>query len=133
MVSFASLLQQCSLGLCVLFALSSWSTDRPADVILGRWLFPARQSTVEVYREGGKYFGRIVEVGEAYQHRVAANQLLFSNLTYNGKEWNGGKLIHPSTGTHYDVAIQVSSAQTINVTVYKGFRCFQKNYQLVRK
>ncbi|WP_019989266.1 DUF2147 domain-containing protein [Rudanella lutea] len=120
-------------GIAILLLLGSWSSGRNADLILGSWLFPARQSTIEVYRENGQYFGRIVEVGAAYQHKLSGNRLLFTNLTFNGKEWSGGKLIHPSSGTHYDVAIQLTNSYTLNVTVYKGLRCFQKNYQLVRK
>lgn len=120
-------------GLTLLFVSGGWTTNRSADLILGRWLFPARESTVEVYQEGGRYFGRIVAVGEAYKTKIPENKLLFTNLVYNGKEWNGGKLIHPSTNTHYDVAIQVENQHTLNVTVYKGLRCFQRNYKLVRK
>lgn len=120
-------------GLTILFLSSGWTSNRSADLILGRWLFPARQSTVEVYREGDKYYGRIVDVGEAYKAKIPENKLLFTNLSYNGKEWNGGKLIHPSTDTKYDVAIQLENPQTLNVTVFKGLRCFQINYKLVRK
>lgn len=122
-----------SFGLTLLFLLGGWTMNRSADLILGRWFFPARESTVEVYQERGRYFGRIIAVGEAYKAKIPENQLLFTNLVYNGKEWSGGKLIHPSTGTSYDVAIQLENPQTLNVTVYKGLRCFQRNYKLTRK
>ncbi len=121
------------LGLTILLISGGWARNRSADLILGRWLFPARESTVEVYQEGGRYFGRIIAVGDAYKEKMPENKLLFTDLVYSGTEWNGGKLIHPSTNTSYDVAIQLENPQTLNVTVYKGLRCLQRNYKLIRK
>lgn len=109
-------------------------TDRRGDVILGRWLFPARGSSIEVYRAGDQYFGRIAEVGGTGQTQfgLSKNQLLIQNLTYNGSGWSGGELIHPKTGTHFDIDLTLRDAQTIRATVYKGCRWLHKEYVLTR-
>ena len=119
----------------VLFPFSGQSSsDRTADQILGRWLFPAKGSSIEVYRSGDRYFGRIADVSATGQNQfgLAKNQLLISNLSFDGKNWSGGELIHPKTGTHFDIDIKMSDSQTLTATVYKGCRWVHKEFVLTR-
>ncbi|GAB4012399.1 hypothetical protein GCM10028808_28390 [Spirosoma migulaei] len=110
------------------------SADHTGDQILGRWLFPARGSSVEVYKSGDRYFGRIFEVSPTGKHQfgVAKNQLLMQNLSFDGKGWSGGELIHPKTGNHFDIELQLLDSQTLTARVYKGFRWLHKEYVLTR-
>lgn len=125
------------LSLLLLFLLpisGKSSTDHSGDQILGRWLFPARGSSVEVYKSGDRYFGRIFDVSPTGKNQfgVAKNQLLMQNLAFDGKGWSGGELIHPKTGNHFDIELQLLNSQTLTARVYKGFKWLHKEYVLTR-
>lgn len=110
-------------------------TGLPADSILGRWYYPARQSSIEVYRMGNHYNARITEIGPQWQKGNGSlkGQVILSDLTFKGNEWSDGELIHPETGLHFNAALTLKDAQTLMVTVYKGMRCFRKEFTLVRQ
>ncbi|GAA4404900.1 hypothetical protein GCM10023187_22770 [Nibrella viscosa] len=121
--------------LLALLSVNGYSVSQPADAIVGRWFFPARQSSIELYRSGDRYFGRITEVGGNWKGKFngTKDQLVLTNLTFNGREWSGGELIHPQTGSRYDVALSMQNPQNVLVTVYKGVRLLHKEYELVRE
>lgn len=133
--------KQRKLWVLSLFLLCLWpdsgksSIDRTADQILGRWRFPGRGSTIDVYRTGDRYYGRIAEVSPTglKQFGLAKDQLLIINLTYDGKGWSGGELIHPKTGNHLDVEISLRDSKTASAIVYKGWRLLHKEYVLTRQ
>lgn len=104
------------------------------DRIVGRWYFPMRESDIEIYRENGRYFAKIVAVSEATTAEFGAmnNKMLLTDLTFNKNEWAGGKIIHPQTGSRFDVFLKLSNANTLVVTAYKGCRLFSRAYMLTR-
>lgn len=110
------------------------STDYKGDQILGRWLFPAKGSSVEIYRSGNQYFARIADVAMAGQQQfgITKDKLLMSNLSFDGKNWSGGELIHPRTGTHFSIELELQDARTLNARVYKGLRWLNKEFTLTR-
>lgn len=114
--------------------LGNSSTDRTADQILGRWEFPGRGSTIDVYRTGDRYYGRIADVSATGSKNfgLEKNQLLIINLSFDGKGWSGGELIHPRTGNHLDVEISLRDSKTASAIVYKGWRWLHKEYVLTR-
>lgn len=111
------------------------STDRTADQILGRWLFQSQGSSIELYRTGNRYFGRVVEVSPMGQQQMglAKNQLIVKNLTFDGRGWSGGELINPKTGNRFGVELRMRDSQTLTASVYKGFRWLHKEYVLTRQ
>lgn len=121
-----------------LFCLPVWgksSVDLTGDQILGYWLFPAKGSSVELYRSGNRYYGRIADVTSTgkQQFGIQKNQLLMSDLVFDGTGWSGGTLIHPRTGNHFDIEIKMVDSQTLSAKVYKGFRWIGKEFVLTRK
>ncbi|GAB3498280.1 hypothetical protein GCM10027341_19670 [Spirosoma knui] len=111
------------------------SADRTGDQILGRWLFPSKGSSVDVYRLGSRYFARVAEVDQAGQknYGLAKDKVLISNLAFNGRVWTDGELIHPKTGTALDVELRMSDQQTMTVTLYKGIKLLHKKFDMTRK
>ncbi|GAB3999463.1 hypothetical protein GCM10028807_49730 [Spirosoma daeguense] len=110
------------------------SADRSADQILGRWLFPAKGSSVEVYRNGDRYFARIADVSQTGSQffGLEKDQLLMRDLVFDGKSWSGGELIHPKTGQHFGIELKLVDAQTMTATVYKGCKWLHKEFVLTR-
>ncbi|MEZ0483608.1 DUF2147 domain-containing protein [Fibrella aquatica] len=127
------------LGLCLLLCLVATtvgqSTDASADRILGRWLFPKKQTCVEIYRENGRYYGRMAAISAscANDYGDINNQVVLTNLSYAKDEWKGGTMVHPSSGTKFDVEMRLTNANTLVATVYKGVRFINKELVLTRQ
>ena len=138
-MSLISLRNQRYFWACVLLILlpitGKSSIDRTADQILGIWEFPGRGSTVELYRTGDRYYGRIADVSPTGQERfgLTKNQLLISNLGFDGSGWSGGELIHPKTGIHFSLEVTMIDSKTLNARIYKGFRWIHKEFVLTRE
>jgi uncharacterized protein (DUF2147 family) len=121
--------------LCLVVTTVSQSTDAGADRILGRWLFPKKQTCVEIYRENGLYFGRMAEVSASASASYGniQNKIVLTNLAYADNEWAGGSMIHPSSGARFSVVMRLSDPNTLVATVYKGVRFISKDLVLTRQ
>ncbi|MCK8495609.1 MULTISPECIES: hypothetical protein [Spirosoma] len=94
------------LAFLLFFMLGGISGVPQADQILGRWLFPSKGSSVEIYRIGARYFARVAEVDQAGEknYGLVRDKPLIRNLTYDGQAWSAGELEHPKTGViHTDL------------------------------
>lgn len=126
-------------GLCLLLCLvvttAGQSTDASADRILGRWLFPKKQTCVEIYRENGRYFGRMAAVSASFASSYGniKDRVVLTNLSYADNQWKGGTMIHPSSGNKFDVDMHMTNANTLVATVYKGIRFVSKELVLTRQ
>ncbi|UHG93745.1 DUF2147 domain-containing protein [Spirosoma oryzicola] len=120
--------------LIVLFLLSA-VVDQPADQLIGRWQFPSKGSSVDVYRQAGLYFARVAEVDQAGEQNfgLVKDSLLIRNLQYDGELWSKGRLIHPKTGIALNVEIAMVKPNTITVTVYKGLKLFHRKFEMTRQ
>jgi len=124
-----------ALLLCLVLTTAGQSSDTSADRILGRWLFPKKQTCVEIYRENGRYFGRMAAISAscASDYGNIKNQVVLTNLSYTQNEWKGGTMIHPTSGSKFDVELRMTSPNTLVATVYKGVRFINKELVLTRQ
>ena len=121
--------------LCLIAVSTGQSTDTNADRILGRWLFPKKQTCVEIYRENGLYFGRMAKISGSCQASYGdiSNKVVLTNLSYVNNEWTGGSMVHPNSGVKFSVEMRMSDANTVVATVYKGMRFLSKELILTRQ
>nr|ARK11460.1 hypothetical protein A6C57_14645 [Fibrella sp. ES10-3-2-2] len=61
------------------------------------------------------------------------NQVVLTNLSYTQNEWKGGTMIHPTSGSKFDVELRMTSPNTLVATVYKGVRFINKELVLTRQ
>ncbi|TAE27801.1 MAG: DUF2147 domain-containing protein [Cytophagales bacterium] len=110
-------------------------TPPVADALLGRWYVPSRQSTIEFFKTGDRYFARITEVGGSWQkdYADAKGRIIISNLRFTGSEWAGGELIHPGTKTRFDVALSLPTPNTVHAIAYKSVRFLHKDFKMIRQ
>ncbi|HIF89570.1 MAG TPA: DUF2147 domain-containing protein [Candidatus Thioglobus sp.] len=135
------------IGLLFVSAASVANTE--GDRLLGFWFTENDNATVEIYREGDGYFGRIVALknplyaddtttGLAGQAKVDRNNPdpdkqdfpivglnLLRGFAYIGNnKWRKGKIYDPENGKDYDCNIKLKSDGTLSVRGYIGLALF---------
>ena len=116
-----------------------------ADRVVGRWLTKGDDATIEIYRDGRRYHGRIVAIsqplypeghssGRAGQPKMDRNNPdpdkrnqtivglgLLRGFEYSGKNrWVNGKIYNPRDGEDYSCELTLNENGTLDVRGYLG-------------
>lgn len=125
-----------SLLLCFsLTALASVSDD--PEAILGRWLSSKKRNQVQIYKQGTKYYGKLVWMlepndpvtnkpkvdrqnpDEKLRNRPLMNAVLVTNLTYKGNNiWGDGEIYNPEDGKTYNCQVSLKDPNSIDLRGY---------------
>lgn len=108
-----------------------------ADALVGRWLSARKKNQVEIYRQGNKYYGKLVWMAEPddpstkrpkldrqnpdekLRNRPLMHMDIMTNLVYKGNNsWVGGQIYNPEDGKTYDCDITMKDANAINLHGY---------------
>ena len=107
------------LSLILTFAMGQLMAQNGADKILGKWLNEEKDAKVEIYKQGDKFFGKIVwlkdpnrEDGSAklddenpdvkLQSRPIQGLLMLTDFVFDGDdEWEDGEIYDPKSGKTY--------------------------------
>ncbi|GAB4019375.1 hypothetical protein GCM10028808_56920 [Spirosoma migulaei] len=118
-----------------IFCVLGFVPDNQADQIVGRWQFPSRGSSVDIFRKGDFYFARVAEVDQAGEENfgLVKGAILILDLHYDGEVWTGGQLIHPKTGIHLSAEVHLAEPNAINVTIYKGIKLLHRKFTMTRQ
>ncbi len=109
-----------------------------ADDITGIWQNESGKGRVQIFKQNGKYFGRIVWVrdikdangqlkvdkknpDENLRNRPIVGMQMLRDLSYDNGEWSGGKLYNPQDGNEYKCIMKLKDPQTLKVRGYIGF------------
>lgn len=95
------------------------------------------KSTVEIYERGGLLYGKIVDIVEADKrkslctlctgedkNKPVMGLVIIKGLKKDGKEYNGGKIVDPTTGKQYKCFIALEGNDKLNVRGYIGVSLF---------
>lgn len=128
--------------LCILFSMLCFSFLASAktnpDDILGVWLSANGQAHLQIYKEGDKYFGKLVWLkepnnakgtpkvdannpDEALRTKPLLGLVILRNFKYDDDEWSGGRVYDPQNGKDYKCYMKLKDAKTLNVRGYIGF------------
>lgn len=100
------------------FGLGAQSTTAPT----GRWYTVdedtgERKSVVEIYEQGGKYFGRVAEIltdkkdaictecSGAKKNKPILGMVIIEGLQKDGDTWNGGTVFDPNKDATYRLSV----------------------------
>jgi uncharacterized protein (DUF2147 family) len=133
----------------LLFFSAASIANAEGDRLLGFWFTENDNATVELYRQGDAYFGRIAALknplyaddtttGLAGQPKVDRNNPdsdkqnrpivglnLLRDVTYVGNnKWRKGKIYDPENGKDYDCNIKLKNDGSLSVRGYIGFSLF---------
>ncbi len=120
------------LSLLMLFFTMSIASAQtsPADAVLGTWLSADKDGKVQIYKQGNKYFGKLVWMKtprkdtENPDAKLRSKDLqgvvLLNNFEYNGKTWEDGTIYDPKNGKTYSCIIKKKDANTLDIRGYIG-------------
>ena len=125
-----------------LIVLGSFSIKLTAQgEILGTWYNEEKDSKIKVYKENGKYFGKVVWIKNntnddgsspkldsknpdtSKRTRAIIGTQILKNLKWDSddQEWNQGVIYDPKSGKTYDVYARMEAANTLYLKGYIGF------------
>jgi uncharacterized protein (DUF2147 family) len=134
------LMKSAALIALLLFVIPAIAQTDPADLILGKWLNEDKDAHIEVYKEAGKYFGKIVWLNEpnepatglpklddensdvSLQNRPIMGLIILKDFIYDGDgEWEEGTIYDPKNGKTYDCYMVFDDDGILKIRGYIGF------------
>ncbi len=92
------------------------------------------KSIVEIYKQNGKVYGKIVDILNPAKRNVTCDQcpgadkdkpvlgmVIIKGLEKDGDEYNGGTIMDPNNGKVYKCYIELNGANKLDVRGYIGF------------
>ena len=124
----------------VLAVIPAIAQKYPADIIIGKWLNEDKDAHIEVYKDGGKYFGKIIWLkepidtltgkpklddensDEALQSRPVLGLVILKDFIFDGdEEWEDGTIYDPKNGKTYDCYMEIDEEGILKIRGYIGF------------
>ena len=108
------------------------------DDILGVWSNGTEKGHIQIYKQNGKYYGKLIWLKQPNDERglpkvdknnpdpnVRSKPLLglimLQNFKYEDGEWADGKIYNPNDGKEYKAYMKLKDHQTLYVRGYIGF------------
>lgn len=135
--------------LTALLASASLLARENADDILGIWRNASGKGHVEIYKENGKYFGKLVwlkkthdENGKPYLDKNNPDKknttqpllglIMLRDFLFDDGEWTGGKIYNPEDGKEYKSYMKLKDRETLYVRGFVGFSWIGKTVTFQR-
>ncbi len=121
-----------------------------AQTVFGKWKTVDDKthevkSIIEIYENGGKVFGKVVEIIDASRRNKKCEKcegtdknkpvlglVIIKGLTKDDTEYNGGKIIDPESGNIYKCILKLSGKDKLEVRGYMGFALIGRSQTWVR-
>jgi uncharacterized protein (DUF2147 family) len=122
-------------------AFTSFTTWNQADQVLGQWLSEEKDGKIEIYKNGDKYFGKLVWAARMYEadgktlrkdeknpdlglkNRNLKDLVILTNFMYDDGVYSDGKIYDPKTGKTYSCKMTVNGNQ-LSIRGYVGISLF---------
>ena len=122
----------------MLFAGLTAHAQQKADDILGVWWNAEKTSKIEVYKNGGKYYGKIVHLetpnddngkprtdkdnpDAKLRTRPLMGMVILKDLKYDGDgEFEGGQIYDPKSGKTYSANAELVGKNKLDLRGYVG-------------
>jgi uncharacterized protein (DUF2147 family) len=122
---------------------NSFITLNPADAIVGIWQNGAGKGHIQIYKQSGKYFGKIVWLKDANDQngkpkvdhknddpnkrsRPLIGLVMLRDFEYKNGEWRNGRIYNPSDGREYKAYIKSEDNKTLSIRGYMGISLIGK-------
>ena len=129
-------------GLLVGLSLLAIAAFTPDDIV-GVWKDGKGKGHVQIYKQNGKYYGKIVwlqkpkdENGKpkvdknnpntSLRNKPLLGLTMLRNFEYDDGEWSGGNIYNPSDGKEYKAYMKLKDKNTLAVRGYVGISLLGK-------
>jgi uncharacterized protein (DUF2147 family) len=130
------------ISLMIGLVLFAFATPTPDDII-GVWKDGKGKGHVQIYKQNGKYYGKIVWLqkpkDESGKPKVDKNNpntslrnkpllglTMLRNFEYDDGEWSGGNIYNQSDGKEYKAYMKLKDKNTLAVRGYVGISLLGK-------
>ncbi|KAB7727266.1 DUF2147 domain-containing protein [Rudanella paleaurantiibacter] len=112
------------------------SAQKDPNAIVGEWLSDQKDRRIQIYRQGGSYFGRITwgtgtvsndekNPNPTLRNRPLLGLVLLQNLRFDGKNtWQDGTIYDPREGKTYACKVSLESNNRLNIRGFMGLSMF---------
>lgn len=121
-----------------------------ADDIIGQWYTENNESLVEIYKNNGKYYGKIIWLKEPNRNskpkldeknpddklkeRPIIGLNILKDFVFDGSnEWNDGKIYDPKSGKTYSCYIKFEGTDKLKIRGYIGISLLGRTTYWTRK
>jgi uncharacterized protein (DUF2147 family) len=130
--------------LVIAFMAQSLFAQKATDKILGQWFNEEKDGKVEIYKQGDKYFGKLVwlktpldvngkpkldkENPDAkLKTRALEGLVLLTNFVFDGDdEWEDGEIYDPKSGKTYSCYMEFDRPDVLIIKGYIGVKWIGK-------
>lgn len=123
--------------LLLFLVIANQTVAQDADGIKGKWYNSDKDAQIEIFKEGGKYYGKIVWLKEptedgkskidknnsdkSKQNRPIMGLRILNDFQYTGKDtWENGTIYDPKNGKNYNCNIRIKNSNTLEVRGFIG-------------
>lgn len=117
----------------ILFCINSFAQDQ----IIGKWLSEDKDGIIEIYKQNGKYYGKLVwlkkpkddnglpttdlnNTDKTQRKRVLLGLVILKDFYYINNQWQEGYLYDPVLGRTFKCKMWLTNINTLNVKGYWG-------------
>ncbi len=119
---------------------NTFAQPQPADVILGDWMDPKKETVVHCFKSNGKYYGRLVWMQNlsspgqpvSKQDEKHLNYLVLKDFEFENSEWVNGIIHQPKTNKTYTAYLKLINNDSMEVIGYKLFRFLSESQIFTR-
>jgi uncharacterized protein (DUF2147 family) len=119
------------------------------DDILGIWQAGKGKGHIQIFKENGKYYGKLVWLtnpkdvngkpkldknnpNASLQTKPLLGLTMLKDFKYDEGEWSGGQVYNPSDGKEYKAYIKLKDQNTLDLRGYVGISLFGKTDTWIR-
>lgn len=142
MKKWKNLARMSILTICCYLFVGAYAVDKHADDVIGVWKTGSGKGMVRIYKEGNKYYGKIVwlkepndETGkpkvdknnsdESLRNRPLLGLVNLRDFVYKGnKVWENGRIYDPENGNDYSCEMKMTDENTLEVRGFIGVSLF---------
>jgi len=124
--------------LAIFFSFITTYASGNADAILGIWSNASDRGHIQIYKQNGKYFGKIIWLikpndqnnlpkvdknnpDKNLRSKPLLGLVMLRDFRYEDEEWVNGKIYNPDDGKEYKAYMKLKDNQTLSVRGYIGF------------
>lgn len=121
------------------------------DAVIGTWLNGTKKGHIQIYKQGEKYFGKLIWLKEpndpatgkpkldtknedaSHHNRPIIGLVNMTNFEYDGgKVWDEGKIYNPEDGKTYSCKMTLKDPNTLDVRGFVGISLLGKTQTWTR-